>query len=96
MKEQYVKLSDVKDILAKAGLVTEYYDDGHESVTGYNTDNVNDGLAELPVYEFEDYDTQDKKTVEETERAYKYISESESKDLELVAAGLDRLKRENK
>lgn len=50
MKEQFVKLSDVKDILAKAGLVTEYYDDGNESVSGYNVDDVNNGLAELPVY----------------------------------------------
>ncbi len=64
MKEQYVKLSDVKDILAEAGLVTEYYDGEYESVSGYNVDDVNDGLAELPVYEFEDPDTQDQKTEE--------------------------------
>lgn len=54
MTEKYVKLSDVKDILEKAGLVKQYYDDGYESITGYITDNVNDGLAELPIYEFED------------------------------------------
>lgn len=34
-----------------------------------------------------------RKDVEKRERAYKYISESESKDLELIASGLDRLKK---
>lgn len=93
MKEQFVKLSDVKDILEEAGLITEYYYDACESVSGYSVDDVNNGLAKLPIYEFEDPDTQDKKTVEEMECAYKYISESESKDLELIVVGLDRLKK---
>lgn len=53
MKEQFVKLSDVKDVLEEAGLVIEYYDGGYESVSGYNVDDVNDGLSNLPVYEFE-------------------------------------------
>ena len=47
MTEKYVKLSNVKDILAEAGLVTEYYDDEYESVSGYNVDDVNNGLAEI-------------------------------------------------
>ena len=93
MTEKYVKLSDIKGILAEAGLVTEYYDDGYESVTGYNIDDVNDGLAELHIYEFENPDTQDQKTVEETERAYNSIREREANDLKLIAAGLERLKK---
>lgn len=88
MKEQYVKLSDVQSMLEKASIISD------DEYCGYCTEDVR--ICDLPVYEFEDYDTQDKKTVEETERAYKYISESESKDLELIASGLDHLKGENK
>jgi len=36
---------------------------------------------------------QNRNAVDETERAYKYICESETNDLELIAAGLDRLKK---
>ena len=67
MKEQFVKLSDVKDVLAEAGLVIEYYDGGYESVSGYNVDDVNDGLSNLSVYEFEVPD----ETIEEKQSTVK-------------------------
>ena len=56
MKEQYVKLSDVQYMLENAGKVS----DGEYS--GYCTEDVR--IWDLPVYEFEDPDTQDKKTEE--------------------------------
>jgi len=49
MAEKYIKLSDVKDVLANAGRVTEYIYDGYESISGYVIDDVDDGLTEIPI-----------------------------------------------
>jgi len=59
MKEQFVKLSDVKNVLEKAYLVSQdtYNEEGW--IVGYDRDDVDSGLAEISVYEFETPDTQD-------------------------------------
>ena len=56
MKEQFVKLADVQYMLDNAGIVT----DGEYS--GYCTEGVR--IWNLPVYEFENPDLQDRKTEE--------------------------------